>query len=176
MGSSEKNQISDFTELKPYGITFGMDPNKPLFIFKDLTETKVLSLPLSPLEAGIVLSQLNSAVTNSPHLWTEAAFKTFGLRISRSVFLGYMETQQWMRVEMEIDGKAEDQSLQVNRFQFEGPVQEWLSLSLFHKAKFWISLEVLSGLISKASEIEAKDFFVKQVSILDGRPPRGYLN
>ena len=79
--------ISETMELEPYGVTAGADNSRPVMLFKALDSEEVLPVWLSPIEAGVALSQHQAAAPSlSPHDLTLKVMEALGVRLDRCVF------------------------------------------------------------------------------------------
>jgi bifunctional DNase/RNase len=84
----------------PYGLAIAADASRPVMIFKDKSEEKVLPVWLSPLDAGIAVSQSGGAVTDaSPHNLTWKILKPLGVKLEKCFFTELKGHHQYLRLE-----------------------------------------------------------------------------
>ncbi len=78
---------TDVIELEPFGLTSGMDKERPVMLFREAGGSAVLPVWLSPLDAGIALTQ-HSAQTSvmSPHDVPLKALSTAGVKLESCYF------------------------------------------------------------------------------------------
>ncbi|MCB0357475.1 MAG: bifunctional nuclease family protein [Bdellovibrionales bacterium] len=85
-------------EIFPYGITFSPDQNRPIMLFKDESEQKVLPVWLSPLDAGITIHQnaVELGYSSSPYSLTWKILKPLGIFLRKCVFRDVKGHQQYV--------------------------------------------------------------------------------
>ena len=70
----------DEIELFPYGVTLGADHQRPILILKDESCNITVPVWLSPVEAGIAITQNNvKAAANSPHALSFKVLEDLGI-------------------------------------------------------------------------------------------------
>jgi len=81
---SEKQWVQVF----PWGVALSADQSRPIMIFKDKEEKMTLPVWLSPLDAGISLSQsMKQAVPSSPHNLTQKILGKVGAELKKCLFV-----------------------------------------------------------------------------------------
>lgn len=76
-------------QLSVFGLTVLAEGQRPLLLLKDTSGELTLPVPLQPIEAGMTLSQTNTALKPStPHKVTELLLRSIGVRITRCEFTG----------------------------------------------------------------------------------------
>lgn len=121
----------EWIEVFPFGVTLAADEIRPIMVFRDATEKLTLPVWLSPLDAGISLSQeFQSSIPATPHRLTNKMLGCLGLSLEECFFV-------------EINGHSQIVEL---KFGSSGPIQmknlrhraeESISFCLFAKAKFF---------------------------------------
>ena len=128
---------SQWTEVFPYGVTFSADQVRPVMIFKDKREKKVLPVWLSPLDAGIAISQQDiMAPPSSPHNLTLKVLSQLGVELDACYFGEMRGRHQY--VELEFSGSKKLKSLWHR-------IDEALSFCLNANSKFFVSDEFLEA-------------------------------
>ena len=130
-------------ELKPYGLAASLEPNRPVLIFKSDCEKHTVGVPLTPLEAGISISQNHQqGPSSSPHVLSLKALKALGVRPTRCLFKEVRGHFLYVDVEFEGDEK-------LNRV--ESRADEAISLCMRAGVRFYSDL----GTIQACKELEA---------------------
>ena len=91
-------------EIFPYGITFSPDQSRPIMLFKDKDEVKVLPVWLSPLDAGITIQQNSVELGHcaSPYSLTWKILKPLGIYLEKCIFKDVKGHHQF--VELQFSG------------------------------------------------------------------------
>jgi uncharacterized protein len=88
--------------LKPYGLSIASELGRPFLLFKDDSGNLTLPVAVSPMEAGVSLSQSNKTQTPaSPHRFTEALLLSLNIKITKCVFVEIRGHYQFVRVYVE---------------------------------------------------------------------------
>lgn len=97
-------------ELEPFGVTTGMDGARPVMLFREKDGEAVLPVWLSPLDAGIALTQHNvKAVAMSPHDVGLNVIRELGVKVKCCRFTELKGNQQY--VELEFTGSRKLKSM-----------------------------------------------------------------
>lgn len=99
-------------ELKPIGINVTGATSKPLLLLKDTTGELSMPLPISALDAGVLMQQTGKGTTlSSPHHITEQILNFAGLKFERCVFTEFKNNCLYCRLELQeekaLETKAE---------------------------------------------------------------------
>jgi bifunctional DNase/RNase len=87
-------------ELEPFGVTSGMDGARPVMLFREKGGEAVLPVWLSPLDAGIALTQHNvKAVAMSPHDVGLNVLRELGVKVKCCRFTELKGNQQYVVIE-----------------------------------------------------------------------------
>ncbi len=87
--------------LQAYAMTVTGDGHRPMLLLKDESGEFTLPVPLSPLEAGVTLTQSNKmAPPTTPHRVAELLLKSMGTTIQRCVFKEIKHGHQWVELEL----------------------------------------------------------------------------
>lgn len=96
--------IADSTALRMnvYGLTVLDEGQRPLLLLKDVGQELTLPVPLSPIEAGMTLSQTGTGMKPStPHRATELLLNSIGVRITRCEFVDVSTGGQMVELTLE---------------------------------------------------------------------------
>jgi uncharacterized protein len=78
---------SEWIEMFPYGLVVNPDQTRPVMIFKDKSQKRVLPVWMSPVDAGVAVSQTGGQEPDaSPHHLTSEIFKLLGLKLEQCFF------------------------------------------------------------------------------------------
>ena len=131
----------DLVRLKPYGIIIGSDRIRPVLILKDETSAHTLPVPISPIEAGVTMSQNNQAAPpTTPHRVTEYILQTLGVVITRCVFTEVRGHHLYVNLEFSHNPALRDLQLGVVKLRAE----EAMSLCLQLHVPIYASPELMS--------------------------------
>lgn len=122
-------------ELEPFGLTTGMDGARPVMLFREKGGEAVLPVWLSPLDAGIALSQHQpSAFMLSPHEVPIGALKELGVTVRTCYFREVKGNQQYVELKF-----AGSKKLTVMKARADHAV----SFCMQARAKFYCTREYL---------------------------------
>lgn len=85
-------------EIFPYGVTMGADRSRPVMLFRDGKSDVVVPVWLSPLEAGIAITQNHTSQGGSPHGLGLAMVKALNLQVEKCVFVEMKGSHQFVDV------------------------------------------------------------------------------
>jgi hypothetical protein len=89
----------NLVQLFPYGLSLATDAARPLLLLKDETFQYTLPVAISPIEAGVAMSQNNkSKVTSTPHRFTEHLLQSLDMEIKQAVFVEIRGSHQYLRL------------------------------------------------------------------------------
>lgn len=92
-------------ELKPIGINITGPQSKPLLLLKDSSGDLTMPLPISSMDAGVLMQQTGKGATlSSPHLVTEQILKLADLKLERCVFTEMKSSNLMARLEFSYPG------------------------------------------------------------------------
>lgn len=90
---------SQVMEIEPFGITTGMDKARPVMLFREKGGEAVLPVWLSPLDAGIALTQHDMQThATSPHDVPVQALGVLGVRAESCHFTEVKGHQQYVEI------------------------------------------------------------------------------
>lgn len=122
-------------ELEPFGMSAGMDRSRPVMLFREKGGDAVLPVWLSPVDAGIALTQHNvSAFAMSPHDVTMTVLKNLGISVESCRFTEVKGHMQY--VEIRFTG-----SRKIKELKFRA--DHAISFCLQARAKFYCTREYL---------------------------------
>lgn len=123
-------------ELEPFGMTNGMERGRPLMLFREKGGEAVLPVWLSPLDAGIALTQHDvQAFAMSPHDVTLKVLAALGVKLNSCRFCEVKGHQQYVELEF----SSEEREIKPMRFRADHAV----SFCLQAKVKFYCTREFL---------------------------------
>lgn len=126
---------SDWLEMEPFAVTASADEMRPVMLFRVVGGEDVLPVWLSPIDAGIALTQHQGRVAPiSPHDLSLKVLETLGVRLERCLFSEVKGHHQY--VELQFSGSRKLKSLVARADQA-------LSFSLQAKAKFYCRPEYI---------------------------------
>ncbi len=135
---------TDVLQLEPFGLTAGMDKARPVMLFREIGGESILPVWLSPLDAGIAITQQNAqAVGASPHDVALGALKILGVKPEACHFSEVKGHQQY--AELTFSGSKKMKTLKVR-------ADHAVSFCLQAKVKFSCTREHLQ----KCREVEAE--------------------
>jgi len=86
-------------ELEPFGMSAGMERSRPVMLFREKGGDAVLPVWLSPVDAGIALTQHNvNAFAMSPHDVTLSLLKTLGIGVEQCRFIEVKGHMQYVEI------------------------------------------------------------------------------
>jgi bifunctional DNase/RNase len=92
--------IAKEIELEPFGLATGMDRSRPVMLFREKDGESILPVWLSPVDAGIALTQHNvQAFAMSPHDVTLSLLKTLGVGVESCRFTEIKGHQQYVEIQ-----------------------------------------------------------------------------
>ncbi len=97
----EKHGIddSDLIKLIPFGVSVSSDISRPILILKDEKMEHTLPVPVSPLEAGVTLSQCSKAsLPVSPHKVSQLLLESLNIKIKKCVFIEIKGAHQYVNL------------------------------------------------------------------------------
>lgn len=100
----EENSFSDdeLVLLEAYAVSVNSEPERPTLLLRDESKSFVLPVPLTPLETGISLAQMNvNSLGTSPHTLLAKLLESFSVQIERCVFVEIKGAHQFVRVYFE---------------------------------------------------------------------------
>lgn len=153
-------------ELEPFGMTAGMDKQRPVMLFREKGGEATLPVWLSPLDAGIALTQHNvQAFAMSPHDVTLKVLDQLGVHVESCRFVEVKGHQQYV----ELTFKGSRKLLKPMRFRADHAV----SFCLQARVKFFCTKEYLETCREVDAAIEKLQMSLKPSTRRNTHP---YLN
>jgi hypothetical protein len=135
----------DQIELEPFGLTSGIDKTRPVLLLREKGGEAVLPVWLSPVDAGIALSQHNTQTfAISPHDITLQALGVLGVVPESCHFTELRGHQQY--VELRFQGSRKLKALKAR-------ADHAVSFCLQAKMKFYCSRDYLNKCRQVESEL-----------------------
>ena len=162
----------ELIEIFPYGVTIGLDQNRPVLVFKDKSERHVLPVWLSPLDAGIAMALSgDSEVSASPHTLSHQIFKEQGLVLSECVFKEVKGHHQFVDTCYK-DNKPKSEKKAPIRLRADYT----MSLCIHEKVQFYSTINHMDR--CRKLNVDLEQFSNNEAAVIPGaviqRP--GYLN
>ncbi len=89
----------EWVEVVPIAVTAGMDPSRPVMIFKEKNGEERLPVWLSPLDAGIAITQDHvKANATSPHDLASKVFVELKLKLEKCFFIEIKGHHQYVEL------------------------------------------------------------------------------
>jgi uncharacterized protein len=165
---------SEWIEMFPFGIAMGANNVRPVMIFKDKSEKRVLPVWLSPMDAGIAVAQTNAPYQTgarsigSPHEISWQVLKEFGIDLEKCLFKRVTQNQQFVELHFTV-GKSKKNHLSAQ--VIEARAHDAISFCLRSGCKFFATLEYIESSRVLESELGVNASLLQQNEAL----PR-YLN
>lgn len=154
-------------ELEPFGMNAGLDKQRPVMLFREKGGEAVLPVWLSPVDAGIALTQHNvQAFAMSPHDVTLKVLGQLGIQVKSCRFCEVRGHQQY--VELTFKGSRK---LKPMRFRADHAV----SFCLQARVKFYCTREYLETCREVDAALERLQTSLNMKSG-SRRNPHPYLN
>jgi bifunctional DNase/RNase len=145
---------SNWIEVFPFGVAVGAEHVRPVMIFKDKAKKKVLPVCLSPIDAGIAVSQ--SAIENesSPHDLAWRILTKVGVKLEKCFFTEVKGHHQY--VELRFSGHKDLAALEARAddaisFCLQGGCQFFTTTEYIEKSR------VLEGQMMAAGVTRQKE-------------------
>ena len=128
---------SDWLELEPYGVTTSADSARPVMLFKVIGGEEILPVWLSPIDAGIAITQHNVKLAgHSPHDLTSKVLENLNVHLDTCLFTEVKGHHQY--VELHFSGSRRLKSIATRADQA-------ISFSLHAKARFYCRREYIQA-------------------------------
>jgi bifunctional DNase/RNase len=159
-GSAYQNELRDHAEpgpewikVAPYGVSVGADEARPVVLLKVESGEEMIPVPVSPLEAGVTLSQSASQpMPNSPHAVTREILQKMGVSIERCEFCEIRGPAQYADLHLRGPGGPQ---------VFRTRADEAISLCLYVSAPLYATREFIAKSRVLNTELEKLQKAVK---------------
>lgn len=142
--SPELKSKDQVIELEAFGLTTGMDRGRPVMLFREKGGESVLPVWLSPLDAGIALTQHDmQTFSPSPHDVPVKALAVLGIRAESCHFREVKGNQQY--VEIQFSGSRKLKTMKVR-------ADHAVSFCLQARVKFYCT----RGYIAQCRQVDAE--------------------
>lgn len=157
---------NDLVQLFPYGLSVTTDVSRPFLLLKDEAHQYTLPVAISPIDAGVALSQSNKSILqSSPHKFTAMLLESLGLEVKQAVFVEIKGAHQYLR--FYISGHPK-----VNSFKVRS--DEVMSLCLYLGTPIFATKNFIGRSRVMSAEVQANAQKLESFGILD--KGTGYLN
>lgn len=103
---------NDLVQLFPFGLELGVDASRPILLLKDAGHQLTLPVSISPIEAGVALTQANHAAPPAGvHHFAELLMQSLGIQALQCVFVQVKGAHQFVRIYL--SGHAATNSLKL---------------------------------------------------------------
>ena len=154
-------------ELEPFGLTAGPDQGRPVMLFREKNGEAVLPVWMSPLDAGIALTQHNAhTFAMSPHEVTLHALAILGVKPETCDFIEVRGHQQYVRLTFSGSRKLKTMKARADHA---------VSFCLQAKVKFYCTRGYLERCRDVQAQIERTTLTAKSRRE-NKRPSSTYLN
>lgn len=142
-----KKKKNDWVEMFPYGVTISPDGSRPLMLFKDKQEKRVLPVWLSHLDAGIAIREngMMSDLNESPYHITWKILDPLGIKLRKCFFMEIRGHHQF--VELHFEGHPKLKTLECR-------ADESVSFCMSRKAQFFCKPSFIDRCQVLESEME----------------------
>lgn len=161
---------TEWIEMFPFGIALGVGQPRPVMIFKDKLEKRVLPVWLSPMDAGISVAQGNSPYGSSstqegsPHEISYKILEALGVRLEKCLFKRMFKHQQFVELHFV---KQNPKAVHI----IESKADDAISFCLKSGCKFFATVDY----IEKSRVIEGEMYLSGSMKSQDVNP-HPYLN
>ncbi len=91
-----------WVEIVPVTVTAGLDPSRPVMVFREKEGSETLPVWLSPLDAGIAITQDHvKADATSPHDLASKVFQSLKITLKKCYFIEMKGHHQFVRLEFQ---------------------------------------------------------------------------
>lgn len=156
----------DLVRLFPYGLSVTTDVSRPLLLLKDEAHQYTLPVAVSPIDAGVALSQSNKTILqSSPHKFTALLMSSMGIEIKQAVFVEIKGSHQYLR--LYLSGHPQMSSMKLR-------ADEAMSLCLYLDVPLYATKNFIGRSRIMSAELESGAQNLQNVGLLD--KGTGYLN
>lgn len=157
---------NDLVRLFPYGLSVTTDVSRPFLLLKDEAHQYTLPVAVTPIDAGVALSQNNKMVLeSSPHKFTALLMESLGIEIKQAVFVEIKGAHQYLR--LYISGSAQMNSMKLR-------ADEAMSLCLYLGVPLFATKTFIGR--SRVMSAELQDNAQRMQSFGIMEKGTGYLN
>jgi bifunctional DNase/RNase len=157
---------NDLVQLFPYGLSVDGDVTRPFLLLKDEGHHHTLPVAVSPIDAGVTLSQSDKMnVPSSPHAFTSTLLQSLGIEIKQAVFVEIKGSSQYLR--LYLSGHPKMSSVKMR-------ADEAMSLCMFLEVPLFATKKFISLSRVMSTEVESGAQKLNNLGIFD--KGSGYLN
>lgn len=165
---------SEWIEMFPFGVAMGANRTRPVMIFKDKNEKRVLPVWLSHMDAGIAVAQSaisHHVITNasgSPHELSWRVLAALGIKLEKCLFKKVTGHHQYVELHFKTkSGRRLPQALQT----LETRADDAISFCLRSGCKFYSTFDY----IEKSRILEGEVMRINDDMVMQANPHK-YLN
>ncbi len=141
---------TDWIEMFPFGVVMGANQMRPVMVFKDKAERRVLPVWLTHIDAGIMLVQgqgsfiQEGAVVGTPHDVSMKILNELNLRVEKCLFKTMKNKKQWIEIHIQSLTPAENKSKTAQKaFVIEAPAEDAISYCLRAGCRFYATIDYI---------------------------------
>lgn len=139
----------DLIQLFPYGLSVTTDAARPFLLLKDEAHQYTLPVAVTPIDAGVALSQSNKEyLQSSPHKFTALLMQSLGIEIKQAVFVEIKGSHQYVR--LYLSGHLQMNSMKL-RADEAMSLCLYLSIPLFATKSFIGRSQVMSAQVQNGT-------------------------
>lgn len=157
---------NELVRLFPYGMSLTSDAMRPFLLLKDEAHQYTLPVAVSPIEAGVALSQSNKMIAeSSPHRFTALLLQNLNIEIKQAVFVEIKGSHQYIR--LYLSGHKDLTSMKLR-------ADEAMSLCLYLGVPVFATKSFIGRSKVMSAELESSAQNLQNLGIMD--KGIGYLN
>jgi bifunctional DNase/RNase len=166
---------SEWIEMFPFGVAMGANQLRPVMIFKDKDERRVLPVWLSHMDAGIAVAQstpthnVTSNASGSPHELSWQVLTELGIALEKCLFKKVTGHHQFVELQFSAKGQRK---LPAKLLQFEARADDAISFCLRSGCQFFATVDY----IEKSRVLEGEIGLVANEKMAQQSLPPRYLN
>lgn len=166
---------SEWIEMFPFGVAMGANQVRPVMIFKDKGEKRVLPVWLSHMDAGIAVAQsavshhVTTTASGSPHELSWQILTELGIVLEKCLFKKVTGHHQY--VELHLRAKS-GRKLPVKLQSLEARADDAISFCLRSGCKFYATVDY----IEKSRVLEGEMVHIASDRLSQQTNPHKYMN
>ncbi|MGZ3772332.1 MAG: bifunctional nuclease family protein [Pseudobdellovibrionaceae bacterium] len=140
----------DLVQLFPYGLSITTDAARPFLLLKDEAHQYTLPVAVTPIDAGVSLSQSNKDILqSSPHKFTAMLMQSLEIEIKQAVFVEIKGNHQYIRLYLSGNSKMQSVKLRADEAM---SLCLYLGVPLFATKSFIGRSQVMSTEVQNAAQ------------------------
>lgn len=157
----------DLIRLRPFGVSMGTDSQRPFLLLKDEGQELTLPVAVSPIEAGVTLTQSNGgAAPAAVHRFSELLMNSLDIRPLQCVFVQVKGPHQYVRIYLSGHPRASSIRLRAD---------EAMSLCLQLNIPMFATREFIQRSRTMAAELEELGKGLRQIPQIQKKRANTYM-